>query len=148
VSAEVLLVDDDHSVRQSLGRALRSEGYTVIEAVNGQDALAKLTETAVDLVLLDLNMPVVNGWDALDQIKEINPFLPVIVITARPNQHHAATRAGVAAVLEKPFALPVLLDLMGRTVAETVEARRKRLANRETLHFAPAASAQVNLLVG
>ena len=148
MSTEVLLVDDDHSVRQSLGRALRSEGYTVIEAVNGQEALAKLAETKVDLVLLDLNMPVVNGWDALDQIKEINPFLPVIVLTARPNQHDTAARAGVAAVLEKPLALPVLLDLMGRTVAETVEARRKRLANRETLHFAPAAGAQVNLLVG
>jgi two-component system, response regulator FlrC len=148
VSAEVLLVDDDHAVRQSLGRALRSEGYAVIEAVNGQDALAKLAESTVDLVLLDLNMPVVNGWDTLDQIKEINPFLPVIVITARPNQHHAAARAGVAAVLEKPLALPVLLDLMGRTVAETVEARRRRLANQETLHVAPAAGAQVNLLVG
>ena len=148
MSAKVLLVDDDHAVRQSLGRALRSEGYTVIEAVNGQHALAILAETPVDLVLLDLNMPVVNGWDALDQIKEINPFLPVIVITARPNQQHAAVRAGVTAVLEKPLVLPVLLDLMNRTVSETVESRRRRLANRELLDYPPSAEAQMNLLAG
>lgn len=132
MSANVLLVDDDHSVRQSLGRVFESEGYSVLAATNGQEALAILAQTPVDLVLLDLNMPVVNGWDAFDQIRDINPFLPVIVITAKPNQHQAAAEAGATAVFEKPLALPTLLDWMKRIVTEPLELRRRRLVNRET----------------
>jgi CheY-like chemotaxis protein len=134
VNEKVLLVDDESSIRESLGRVLRSEGYEVTAASNGQEALKILSETVVQLVLLDINMPVVNGWDAFEQMMEINPFLPVIVITARPDQREPAGRAGVAAMLEKPLAVPGLLETMRQVLAETVEARRQRLAGRQMVN--------------
>jgi CheY-like chemotaxis protein len=133
MSAKVLLVDDDLSVRQSLGYALQSEHYTVVAAASGQEALEILCRSEVDLVLLDINMPGLNGWETIDQIIQINPFLPVIIITARPGQRQAAAQAGAAAVLEKPMLLPALLDLMKSLMAEPLELRRQRLASRETL---------------
>jgi CheY-like chemotaxis protein len=133
VKAKVLLVDDDYSVRESLGRALLSEDYEVICASNGQEALERFCDDQIDVVLLDVNMPVINGWDALDQMKEINPFLPTIIITARPNQYERAAAAGAMAILEKPLALPVLLGLLNHVMQESLEARRQRMALRQPI---------------
>src|SRR6266496_2292086 len=63
----ILLVDDDPTVRDSLNAVLQSEGYWVIPAENGQQALDLANKSSVDLVLLDLNMPVKNGWDTFEQ---------------------------------------------------------------------------------
>src|ERR1700756_2643380 len=123
---KILLVDDDLSVRESLGRALQREGYEVLLAGSGQEALERLCDTEINLALLDINMPGLNGWDTLDQMLEINPFLPVIIITAWPDQRSRTSRA--LAVLEKPLALAPLLEFMKRAMAETVEARRRRIA--------------------
>ena len=133
MKAKVLLVDDDYSVRESLGRALQSEDYEVIYASNGQEALERFSEGQIDVVLLDVNMPVINGWDALDQMKELNPFLPAIIITARPNQYERAVAGGAMAILEKPLALPVLLGLLNHVMQESLEARRKRIAMRQPI---------------
>jgi CheY-like chemotaxis protein len=137
VNAKVLLVDDDVAVRQSLGHVLQSEGYQVLPAASGQEAIEVLGRSEVALVLLDINMPGLNGWDAFDQMMRINPFLPVIVITARPNQQQAAAEAGATALMEKPLALQVLLELMNRLIAEPAEIRRRRIANHETV-FMPS----------
>ena len=59
----ILLVDDDPTVRDSLNDVLAAEGYVVIPAENGQQALALANHSSIDLVMLDLNMPVKNGWD-------------------------------------------------------------------------------------
>ena len=134
MNTRVLIIDNDQSVRQSLSRALRSEGCAVEEVASGQDAPGILARETTDLVLLDLNMPVVSGWEALDRIKETNPGLPVIVITANPNDHRlAANGREVAAVLEKPFGVPALLDLIKQIVAEPVEQRKLRLVSRKAL---------------
>jgi DNA-binding NtrC family response regulator len=130
---KVLLVDDELSIRESLARALQSEGYDVVAVSTGQEALSYLCETDVSLVLLDISLPGINGWDTFEQMMALSPFLPVIIITARPNQQPVAARAGAAAILEKPLALPSLLELMRQAVSETLEARRRRLARHETL---------------
>src|ERR1700720_2925536 len=80
--AKVLVVDDDFSVRDSLAMALRSEDFQVVTASNGHEALERYFEGYVDVVLLDLNMPVKNGWDTFERLTALNPYLPVIVITA------------------------------------------------------------------
>src|SRR2546430_12842462 len=79
----LLLVDDDASVRESLGHALRSEDYEVILAADGQDAIDEFLKGYIDLVLLDLNVPGRGGWDVFERITALNPFLPIIIISAR-----------------------------------------------------------------
>src|SRR2546421_736042 len=75
----ILLVDDDPTVRDSLNDVLLSEGYLVIPAENGQQALDLASKSSVDLVLLDLNMPVKNGWDTFEQITREHPLIPIII---------------------------------------------------------------------
>ena len=139
----ILLVDDDSTVRDSLNDVLVSRGYSVIPAENGQQALALANESSVDLVLLDLNMPVKNGWDTFEQLTREHPLIPVIIATARPNQLFTALGAGAGALLEKPMDIPTLLRTMEKLLAETAEQRLARLAGKETeFLYKPATARQ------
>ena len=91
----------------ALTRALRSEGFDVLHAFNGRQAVAIYRRICVDIVLVDLNMPVINGWDIFERLNSINPLLPIIIITGRPNQSALAEAAGVAALMEKPLAIQI-----------------------------------------
>ena len=135
----ILLVDDDPTVRDSLNDVLVAEGYFVIPAENGQVALDLAARSSVDLVLLDLNMPVKNGWDTFEQFTREHPLIPVIIATARPNQLFTALSAGAAALLEKPMDILTLLRTMEKLLAETAEQHLARLAGKETeFHYKPA----------
>lgn len=79
---KILLVDDEDSIHLLYREELEEEGYSVTSAFTGEEALKKLAETDVDLVILDINMPGMNGLEALRKIKEINPALPVILSSA------------------------------------------------------------------
>jgi putative two-component system response regulator len=129
--SRILLADDDRSVLDALGAVLESEGFEVIRAANGHEAVEKFREHRTDLVLLDLNMPVKGGWDTFEQLTSINPLLPVIVITARPDAYPAAMAAGVAALMEKPLDIPVLLEAMRDLLAEPAEQRLSRITTRQ-----------------
>src|SRR2546427_6721358 len=137
----ILLVDDDSTVRDSLNDVLQSEGYLVIPAENGQQALDLANKSSVDLVLLDLNMPVKNGWDTFEQLTREHPLIPIIIVTARPNQLFTAINAGVGALLEKPMDIPMLLRTMEQLLAETTGQRLARLAGIETEFHYQAATA-------
>jgi DNA-binding NtrC family response regulator len=128
----VLIADDDSCVRGSLAAVLASEGYIVIPAENGQQALDLVNASSVDLVLLDLNMPVKNGWDTLEHLTREHPLIPIIIATARPNQLFTALNAGVGALLEKPMDIPVLLRTMEKLLVESTEQRLARLAGKKT----------------
>ena len=135
----ILLVDDDPTVRDSLNDVLVSEGYFVIPAENGQQALELAGRLPVDLALLDLNMPVKNGWDTFEHLTREQPLLPIIIVTARPNQLFTAINAGVGALLEKPMDIPMLLRTMDKLLAESAEKRLARLAGKETdFHYQAA----------
>jgi DNA-binding NtrC family response regulator len=123
MKATILLVDDNPNIRDSLGHTLRLEGYDVTLASNGQEALNALRSTGFDLVLLDLDRPVRDGWDTLGQIITISLSLPLILITGHPDQQRLAAHKGVTAVLEKPLDLPLLLGVMERALAEMAAAR-------------------------
>ena len=115
------------------------EGYVVIPANDGQQALELASSAAMDLVLLDLNMPVRNGWDTFEELTREHPLVPVIIITARPNQLFTAVGAGVGALLEKPMDIPTLLRTIQRLLAESVETRLARIAGQETeFHYSAA----------
>jgi DNA-binding response OmpR family regulator len=124
----ILLVDDDPSVRQMVGRVLREEGYLVLNAANGAEALGIAETNRIDLILLDLNMPVQNGWDTFERLTARDPLTAVIIITGRPNQLFTSLGAGVGALLEKPFNYPTLLKTVKSLLAESAELRIARLA--------------------
>jgi len=139
----ILLVDDDPTVRDSLKDVLLAEGYVIIPAEDGQQALDLANQSAVDLVLLDLNMPVKNGWDTFEQLTRDHPFIPVIIVTARPNQLFTALAAGAGALLEKPMDIRTLLRTMAKLLAETAAQRLARLAGKQAqFHYQPATANQ------
>ena len=135
----ILLVDDDSTVRDSVNDVLVAEGYVVIPAENGQQALDLANQSPVDLALLDLNMPVKNGWDTFERLTAEHPLIPIIIVTARPNQLFTALSAGAGALMEKPMDIPTLLRTMETLLAETAEQRLARLAGKKTeFHYKPA----------
>jgi len=131
----ILLADDDESVRKMVGRVLESEDYEVLLAQTGREAIIRALSSSPDLVLLDINMPDKNGWEAFELIERIHPYVPVIVITARPNQHEHATQVGIDALMEKPLDLELLLKTIHSLLDESDRDRIRRLSDR---HFATA----------
>ena len=125
----VLIADDDSLVRGSLAAVLESEGFVVDEAHNGIKAVTRAIEHSPDLVLLDLNMPHRDGWTAFSQLDRVTPLLPVIVITARPNQYEKAVRLGVDAFMEKPLNIPILVGAIKRLTTEEDNRHVRRITN-------------------
>jgi CheY-like chemotaxis protein len=131
--AKILLADDDDEVLAALGSVLISEGYEVIFAKNGREAIEHFREGHIDVALLDLSMPVKSGWEAFECLTTIHPLLQVIVITARPDQYPFALAAGVAALMEKPLDLPLLLQTIDELLVEPMEKRLSRLTGRRPI---------------
>jgi len=104
-------VDDDPDVRDSLERALRHAGYAVTTAAHGADALDSLARSPVDLIVLDVLMPMVDGFDACRRLRERGDATPILVLTARDAVDDRVTglEAGADDYLVKPFALRELL---------------------------------------
>jgi two-component system response regulator MprA len=107
----LLVVDDDPDVRESLERALRHAGYAVTTAVHGADALDSLARSPVDLIVLDVLMPMVDGLDACRRLRHRGDATPILVLTARDAVDDRVTglEAGADDYLVKPFALRELL---------------------------------------
>jgi excisionase family DNA binding protein len=101
----VLVVDDDDRLREFIRVNLELEGYTVREAENGDSGLAAIEDQAPDLVLLDVMMPGVDGWEMLQRMQERHGSIPVIMFSGKVDEGslaHAADR-GARAVVGKPF---------------------------------------------
>jgi PAS domain S-box-containing protein len=100
-----LVVEDDSETRVWLRRVLRDEGWTVVEAANGREALARLATAAPDVVLLDLIMPEMDGFELLDELRhdEVWRRLPVVVVTAAElsDEDHERLNGSVLKVLHK-----------------------------------------------
>ena|ERR1700677_1883419 len=107
ISGRLLVVDDDPDVRDSLGRALRLAGYTVSTVVNGADALASVTRSPVDLIVLDMLMPVMDGLDTCRRLRDRGDSTPVLMLTARDGMDELVSGldSGADDYLVKPFAL-------------------------------------------
>jgi two-component system response regulator MprA len=124
-AGRLLVVDDDPDVRDSLERALRVAGYAVTTAVHGADALDQLARTPVDLIVLDVLMPIVDGFDACRRLRERGNATPVLVLTARDAVEDRVTglEAGADDYLVKPFALRELLARI-RALLRRSQSRR------------------------
>ena len=101
----ILVVEDEESLRITLAANLELEGYEVVEASNGKEAIELLDGGKFDLVLSDIRMPKATGVDVLLHVKEHHPGLPVVLMTAyaMEDQVRTAMSEGVFAVLKKPF---------------------------------------------
>lgn len=101
---KILVVDDDQDLRMSIVSALSEHQYAVEQASNGEEAVTRIKAGQYDLVLMDVNMPKLNGIDALKEIKNYDPSIMVIMLTAFSNIRDAveATRLGAYNYLEKP----------------------------------------------
>lgn len=111
----VLVIDDDLPLRGMLAAALRQHGYLVLLAGDGGEGQRALTIHHPDIVLLDLAMPDVNGWDFLQRLRETGHLgkVPIVVVSAHLRvEPQALLQLGVAAILPKPFNLDELMQLI------------------------------------
>jgi len=119
----VLVVDDDRLVREVLTEYLGGAGYDVRAAENAMTALALLDDGYTDLVLLDIEMPGVNGLEALKQIVATHPGLPVVMITAYADLEKTAKalRHGASDYVRKP----IDLEYLDRVIRVQISARER-----------------------
>ena len=115
---KVLVVDDDQVLRESLQKALRFNGFLVKSATNGQEAVNACREEKFDLVVMDVNMPLMDGLEALTEIKKMNNSIIVIILTAFSNINDAvkAVKNGAYNYLEKPIKHENLAALIKRAL--------------------------------
>ena len=117
----VMLVDDSVSIRKFVGQMLEKAGFHVVTAVDGQDALQQLLELAVDVVVTDLEMPRLNGYALIEDLRRRSATreVPVVVMTTRAGEKHAnlARRLGVRHYVAKPVEEQGFIRLVGSVVA-------------------------------
>ena len=122
----ILVVDDEHLIRWSLEQSLKRQGYEVATAASGEDALRALRDDPPDLMLLDVQLPGINGLDVLEKAKEIAEDVIVIMVTALGVLETAvkAMRMGAYDYINKPFNLDELAIVIKKAL-DTGELRRE-----------------------
>jgi DNA-binding NtrC family response regulator len=130
----VLVVDDEKNIRQGLGKALEMDGYDVLLAENGQEALTLLSQDEVDLIVADLRMPKISGDELLKRVVETHPTVPVIILTGHGTIETAvqAMRDGAFDFLTKPVNLD-RLSLLAKRALSTRELVLQHRAMQEEL---------------
>lgn len=139
----VLIVDDEEGIRETLSGIFEDEGYSVLSADSGEEALKLLKEQSPDLVLLDVWLPGIDGLQTLKEIKGQKPDLPVVMISGHGNIELAvkATRAGAYDFLEKPLTLDrVVLAARRALERRSLEIENKSLRQDLTKKWRPVGS--------
>ena len=118
--SSILVVDDEEEIRKILSRILEKEGFKVVTAADGQQAMQKICFETPDAVLLDVRMPGLSGMEVLKKIKEIDDDLPVVLVTAYADIHQAVTamKEGAYDYLAKPFDNDEVVWITRRALAE------------------------------
>jgi two-component system nitrogen regulation response regulator NtrX len=120
---QVLVVEDDSDILSSLVEVIRDEGFDVISAANGYQALSELEHHTVSLIFLDLMMPVMDGWRFLQEARTRFPDFqtPVVLLSAVRDLSEQARKLGVARFLTKPFNLDDVVRITHELVENTQE---------------------------
>ena len=126
--ATILVIEDDLKILRGLEMNLRFEGYTVLSAADGHEGLKKAIEEPADLVLLDLMLPGLSGYDVCRKVRERKPDLPIVMLTARGEEIDkvAGLDLGADDYVTKPFGVSELMARI-RAVLRRTEARGQGL---------------------
>jgi CheY-like chemotaxis protein len=110
----ILVVDDDPSVLETVIDILSDEGYRLSTATNGAEALEVMEEITPRLILLDMRMPVMDGWQFARALQDHRRPVPILVMTAAQDARQWAREIGAAGYLAKPFDISDLIDAVER----------------------------------
>jgi len=140
MNPSILIVDDEPSILQSLGGLLTDEGFEVLTASNGYEALKLIEKESPDLVLLDIWMPGLDGIDTLQEIKKNNPYIQVIIITGHGTIETAvrATKMGAYDLIEKPLSIDKIIVAINnalnfRRLEEENRYLRKKMIDKNSI---------------
>lgn len=116
MSKIIMTVDDSATIRQMLSFTLKDAGYEVLEAVDGQDALEKLTQQPVHMLITDLNMPRMDGIELIREVRKnsLHKFIPIIMLTteSQESKKQEGKAAGASGWIVKPFKPQQLLSVV------------------------------------
>ena len=131
--AQILIIDDERAIRNVLKDILSNEGYKTDEAADGEEGLKKFSETSYDLVLCDIKMPKIDGLEFLQKATELNPDVPVIVISGHGNIETAveAVKKGAFDYISKPPDLNRLLITIRNAMDKTVLVKETKALKRK-----------------
>jgi DNA-binding response OmpR family regulator len=131
----ILLAEDDWKLRRIASDFLKKEGYLVIEAENGEEAIELFFNNKIDLVILDIMMPILDGWDVCREIRSEQENIPVIMLTAKSDEDDILKGYGLKAdeYITKPVSLRILMAkvkaLLRRNNADSVIDMGKLVIN-------------------
>lgn len=115
MSKKILIVDDERLIRLTTSILLKQRGFEIIEAVNGEDGLKKAREENPTLILLDIMMPVMDGWQVFDNLQkeEATKDIPVVIFTAGDfvSSEQTAKEKGIKWIIRKPFNIDSLMKI-------------------------------------
>ena len=113
----VLVVDDDPDIRELLFTALEDDGFEVVPAGNGQEALAIIETFRPDVIVLDLMMPVMDGWQFAAELRARAEDIPIVLLSAARDLKTHAMALSAAEIIEKPFDLSELIPKIARVAS-------------------------------
>jgi len=120
MSKRIMTVEDSTSLREMISFVIKEAGYDVVEAKDGQDALAKLKNSPVDMVITDLNMPLMNGIELTKSLRSTSTykFIPIVFLTteSQVQKKEAAKEAGATGWIVKPFKPEQLLKVIKKVL--------------------------------
>jgi len=127
----ILVADDDTNIRELVCLFLRNDGFATVEAADGKEALAVYASTHVDLVVLDIMMPIMDGWTLCKELRRANPDLPLLMLTARGETREKvkAFDLGTDDYLTKPF------DPLEMTARVKALLKRYRIGTTQMIQF-------------
>ncbi|KOS03914.1 response regulator transcription factor [Paenibacillus polymyxa] len=127
----ILVADDDANIRELVCLFLRNDGFATAEAADGKEALTVYATTHVDLVVLDIMMPIMDGWTLCKELRRANPDLPLLMLTARGETWEKVKgfELGIDDYLTKPF------DPLELTVRVRALLKRYRIGTTQTIQF-------------
>ena len=130
----ILIVDDEESLRESM-RMLLSDNYDLVFAVNGRDAIDSVKRKVPDLMLLDVRLPEIDGLEVLRTVKNMEPDLDVVMVTAMNTVQYAvdAIKAGAYDYITKPFDIEAISTLIEK-ILEKKTLKKENIYLKEELH--------------
>jgi CheY-like chemotaxis protein len=121
--ARILVIDDEEAVRDILSQMLNAKGHDVVVAADGEEGIERFKNKEFDLVFTDLGMPKISGWEVSKTIKEINPKVPIAMITGWGMEvnREKMSESGIDLIISKPFDFDQVIQL----VSEAMELKER-----------------------